>query len=466
LFYKGLAKVFGVPPRGRLHLFLTTPPLKAWASLVNPIGVPMAETRPYPRWALPAVAGLVFLAVCLVYILAPDSVYLGIVSGWGVIPAQFPFLDTHMVLSSRECAALGFDPFLANPCDALNRPVLYSPLMLWGAGPHEISSNMAVGVAVNAAFILSLFCLPRLRQREELALMMLAVLSSASAFAAERGNFELLIFAAAAVAGRLLLHGKAARCGAYGLMLVAALSKFFPAVLFALSLRERPRLFIAVNAVAGAVLALMVGSYRSELKLAAANLPQGFYFGDDFGATIFPYGLAAISPAAPAAAILAGLTAIAFGFAAWLAFRPAVAQAYAAIGEAERVFLAIGCVLMLGAFFAGQSVAYRAIHLIFVLPAFCALARPGQPAICRRLFAASVVVLLFLMWGEFFRLRTVYNWGNWAGEFGFWLLREALWWWLMAVLGGLLIRFVLASEIGRIAATGLASRLPLPRRAS
>ncbi len=43
------------------------------------------------------------------------------------------------------------------------------------------------------------------------------------------------------------------------------------------------------------------------------------------------------------------------------------------VPEAERVFLTIGAALMVGCFLAGQSVSYRAIHLLFVLPALLTL---------------------------------------------------------------------------------------------
>jgi hypothetical protein len=407
--------------------------------------------------AVPILAGGVFALACLAYWLAPESGYLAIVRNWGVIPGPFPFLDTHMVLSSRMCSALGFNPFAANPCDVLGRPFLYSPLMLWGAGPRELAANGVVGLALNAAFILSLFCLPRPRGWDEVVLRALAVLSAATAFAVERGNFELLILVLAAIAGRLLLRGLPARVTGYGLILIAAMCKFFPTVLFAITLRERPRLFIAVNAVAGSALALLVAGYRDELRLAAANLPQHFYFGDMFGAITFPYGLAVPFPAVPSAALLALLVAAAFGFAAWLALNPGTSRAYEKLDNAEQIFLTIGCLLMLGAFFAGQSVAYRAIHLIFVLPGLCGLARAGQPKFCRRFFAATICALLFVMWGEYFRMHTVFGLG-WPVEFGFWVLREACWWWVMSVLAGLLLRFVIESEMARWLAAGFGRR--------
>lgn len=66
------------------------------------------------------------------------------------------------------------------------------------------------------------------------------------------------------------------------------------------------------------------------------------------------------------------------------------------------MFLAIGGLLMVGCFFAGESVAYRGIHLLFVLPAFNTLARTMPSDAGRRLFATTRTLTLFLMWREAF----------------------------------------------------------------
>lgn len=402
------------------------------------------------RFALPAVAAGAFLAGCLVYWLAAKSTYFALLNGWGVVPAGFPFVDTHSVLSARVCSALGIDPYIANPCDVFGRQFEYSPLLLLGAGAHELSANVPLGFALNIVFIFSLFCLPVPRKLSDCGVMTLAVLSSVTAFAAERGNFELLLFAVFAVAGRLAVRrGVAARLLAYGFVLAASFAKFFPAVLMALTLRERPRLFLAINAAAAGLIALFVVSYRADLLVAYGNFPRLDYFGDTFGAVMLPYGLAMLFPGFPAAVALAGLMLAVFVVTMVLARQPALNQAYAGLSEIERMFLAIGGLLIVGCFFAGENVAYRGIHLLFVLPAFNTLARTAPSAAGRRLFSTTRTLTLFLMWREGFHHFAIQLLPS--ALFAWWLAKELAWWWLIAVLAGLVLCFVRDSTMGQAA---------------
>ena len=149
----------------------------------------MKHDRPLARLALPVVAAAAFAFGCLVYWLAAKSTYFAMLNGWGVVPVDYPFIDTHTVLSARVCSALGINPFVDNPCDVLARPFLYSPLFLLGAGAHELGANVPLGFALDGAFILSLLCLPAPRKFADFGVMTLATLSSVTAFAVERGNF-------------------------------------------------------------------------------------------------------------------------------------------------------------------------------------------------------------------------------------------------------------------------------------
>ncbi|MDE2166443.1 MAG: hypothetical protein KGJ66_08910 [Alphaproteobacteria bacterium] len=407
--------------------------------------------------ALPAIAVGAFAFGCAVYWLAAKSTYFAMLYSWGVVPVDYPFIDTHTVLSARVCSALGINPFFHNPCDILVRPFLYSPLFLLGAGTHELGANVPLGFALDGAFILSLLCLPTSRRLADFGVMSLAVLSSVTAFAVERGNFELLLFVMVAIAGRLALaRGAAPRTLAYGLMLLAALTKYFPAVLMAVTLRERPRFFVAINAVAAVAIAAFIIGYRADLLVAYANMPRLDYFGDMFGAVTLPFGLAALIPGFPAAVALAVLAVAVLAAAVALARQPAVAQTYIELPEAERVFLAIGCLLIVGCFFAGQSIAYRGIHLLFVLPALNTLARTMPDRAGRRLFATTRTLTLVLMWREAVH-HFVTLWLP-AALPAWWLAKEVAWWWVIAVLASLTLCFVRHSAMGQIVA-----RLPLPR---
>lgn len=419
----------------------------------------MDRHRPIRRWALPAIAAGAFIAGCAVYWLAAKSTYFAMLYGWGVVPVGSPFVDTQAVLSARACSALGIDPFVNNPCDVLARPFEYSPLFLLGASTHDLRASVPLGFALNISFILSLFCLPPARTLRDFGVMTLAVLSSVTAFAIERGNFELALFVAIAIAGRLALgRGAITRLLAYGLILATAFAKFFPAVLMALTLRERPRLFVAINAVAAALVILFVVGYRHDLLIAYHSFPRMDYFGDMFGAVMLPYGLATLIPGFPAAITFIVLTLSVVVAASAFARQPAVNQAYAELPEAERVFLVLGCLLIVGCFFAGESVAYRGIHLLFVLPVLNTLARTMPSSTGRRFFALTRTITLFLMWREAFHHFAIMLLP--AALPAWWLAKEFAWWWLIAVLAGLTLCFVRDSTIGRIAVQFVVSHRP------
>ncbi len=337
-----------------------------------------------------------------------------------------------------------------NPCDALGRIFLYSPLLLWiGATGIGAAATQVCGQVVDIVFLISLACLPPPRRLSEAAILLFGTLSTATAFAVERANLDLIVFILATGAGVLLLRRRGARIWAYAVIVLAALIKFYPAALLIVSLRERPRLFIAVNAVAALALAVFIGVYHAELALAFAGLPRGYYFHDRFGAADLPYGLATLFPAISPLPVLAALMIAAGSGMAALAFRGKLDAASRLLDPGERTFLVIGCTLMVGCFFTGQSIGYRGVFMLFALPGLFALARLAESAALRALFSVSGFLAIFLLWGEFFRLAIGRATDSLWVNLGFWLGRELAWWWVMGVMGALLLRFVLDSEIGR-----------------
>lgn len=426
----------------------------------------MTKTDRFQRFAVPGAAASIFIALYALHVFGQEALYRALLSSWGIVPFDFPFVDIHGVLSSLECWRQGVDVYVTNPCDVLDRVFFYSPLLLWAA-PLGLgtSDTQAAGLIVDGLFLLSLFALPAPRGPLHSVLMLFGMLSTMTVFGVERANIDLFIFALAALAGVLLLRGPANRIAGFAAIGLAALIKFYPAILLIVSLRERPRLFIAVNAAAAAVLAALAGFYHAEIATALASLPKGHYFQDMFGASNLPYGLAALFPVIPPAPLMAALLAAAGCFAAWLASRPGLRDAWARLGQSETLFLLIGCLLMTGCFFAGGSIGYRGVFLIFTLPGLLALSRSAKTAAIRALFSAAGFLVIFVMWGEFLRLAILRAGASPGINFGFWLCRELAWWWIMGVMGGLLLRFALNSEIGRRLGFALLARSPLPRRA-
>jgi hypothetical protein len=426
----------------------------------------MTKTGPIQRFVVPGTAASIFIVLYGLHALGQEALYRAILSGWGMVPFDFPFVDIHGVLSSLECWRQGVDVYVTNPCDVLSRVFFYSPLLLWVA-PLGLgtSDTQAAGLIVDGLFLLSLFALPAPRGLLHSVLMLFGMLSTMTVFAVERANIDLLIFALATLAAVLLLRAPATRIAGFAAIGLAALIKFYPAILLIVSLRERPRLFIAINAVAATALVSLAGFYHAELAEAFASLPKGHYFQDMFGASNLPYGMAALFPVIPPAPFMAALLAATGCSAVWLACRPGLGDAWPRLDRSESMFLVIGCALMTGCFFAGGSIGYRGVFLIFTLPGLLALSRNAKALAIRTLFSVAGFLVIFVMWGEFLRLAILRAAASPWVNLGFWLGRELAWWWIMGVMGGLLLRFALDSEIGRRLGFALLARNPLPRRA-
>lgn len=193
------------------------------------------------RSVVPAVAATVLVLLCGV--LCFDGYrgqYAALLTILGAAPFPFPFLDAHGVLSAVQCHRLGVDVFAENPCDILGRPLNYSPLwLLLAALPVTTAWTVTTGLALLALFLASLLLLPAGRSWWQVAIITLATISGSVAFALERGNVDLIIFVLTAVVARLVPLRLWLRCVGYAIAVLAALLKFYPAVLLLTAVRER-----------------------------------------------------------------------------------------------------------------------------------------------------------------------------------------------------------------------------------
>ena len=113
--------------------------------------------------------------------------------------------------------------------------------------------------------------------------------------------------------------------------------------------------------------------------------------------------------------------------------------ASAELPSGERVLMVIGGAVIAGCFFAGQSVGYRGIFLLLVMPGLLTLSRSGVREL-RALCLGSAIVIVLLMWGECLRQAL-------DGGFGFWLLRELVWWWTVTFMLALVADFLRESPV-------------------
>lgn len=412
---------------------------------------------PY-RLAPPLAALAAFLGLSALYISGGHQAYAAIIRFWGVTPGAFtPFLDMHGLAAAWECHRLGIDVAVSDPCDLLRRPFNYGPLWLPLAYlAPRFGNGDALGLGCAVLFLLSLFALPPAQSLTEAVWRLAATLSTMVVFALERGNPDLIIFMLALLIALLSARASSLRFAAYALVIVAALLKYYPCVLLALSLRERPARFIAINLAALASAALMAALHWSYLVRGLPLIATGPYFTDLFAAKNLPFGLAQslgaiLGEPAPsrllAFVLYALLTLVCTGLCARILKLVDLRPTLAKLTQQEAVLLTIGGLLVTGCFFAGQSVGYRGIFLLLVLPGLLAVRRHAADRTLHRVVGAASAVLVVLMWEEFFRAKLFlglaahgFSHGTInAARFDFWLARELAWWFLVSVMGAVIV---------------------------
>lgn len=109
----------------------------------------------------------------------------------------------------------------------------------------------------------------------------------------------------------------------------------------------------------------------------------------------------------------------------------------------------LGAVLLVGCFFAGQNIAYRGVFLLLALLGLMKLAHSTK-GFTSPVSGVAAGIAVFLIWGEPFRVAILTALPRAA--LVFWLSRELAWWWLIAVLAGLVLCFARESTMGRFAA--------------
>jgi hypothetical protein len=393
----------------------------------------------------------------------------------GVRPFDYPFADFEAMLAGAQCWRHGIDVYVQNPCDVLGRPHDYSPLWLRLDFLPGIAWNTTIGWALAIGFFLSLAALPPPRNRRAVAIILIALLSPNVAFAVERANVDVVIFLLAVGAGVWFAAGSRQRLGAYGLVLIAGLLKFYPLAVLAMTLREPPRRFVAVNLIAVAILIAFVFYFRTELTAIAANIPGGSPFTDIFGAINLPRGIgfllerghlpmAGAAPGIVWALLLAGAAARIVA----MTRSPERRRALTAGSPAEMTFLILGALLVDGCFFAGQNMGNRGILLLFVMPGLTAIAAAATTPALRRFAWRTSICVAILMWAGAFTWRSgvpsplldsataLMAWRVGIPETTLgtvvaavlWVARELIWWNVAAVLAGFILSFALESETG------------------
>jgi hypothetical protein len=388
------------------------------------------------------IAGLTLLTLFVVLWFGDRDLYARLLAIIGIPPFRYPFLDWEGVSAFIECWRRGVDVYAVDPCDVRGQLFNYSPIWLEARFiPFGAAWRNAIGLSMDAAFVVSLGFVLRPMSWREAAMFTLACVSPAAIYGAERANVDMIVFVMV-VAAAWLTASPGRRVGAYALLLFAGLLKFYPLAALIIALRERPRAFWTVVVVCGAVLAGFVIIYSHELPRVLAAVPPTLWAGVGFGARNLGVGFGALIRPAPLATGLAAATAlVAAGAGVWLARPGAFVKALRALDGRESGLLIIGAALTAGCFFTGWSGTYRAIFLIPAVGGLLAMGREAGPEARRTVLAG---LALFLLWD--LPLRSFALGSGMPMPAVWWLAHELAWWTMAGALAAVLVRLAWDSE--------------------
>lgn len=398
------------------------------------------QARSLRQIAPAAAVGAVFCAIAALWASGNRPVYYAVVNLWQFQTYLFPFLDGEYVVSSVRCLHRGIDVYVSNPCDVHEgTPFDYPPLWgLLGYVPLGANAGLWFSLLSVATFVASLVLLPAARTTAACLLVVLTVLSGYVAFAVERANNEILVFAAAAAGAAAVARSDAWRTAGYGLIYLAGLMKYFPLIGMLAALREGRRMFLLLAGASLAITLPLAAFWHEDIAKSLRAVPIGELTGYTFGSDIVAATIAQVAGLPPDAATALRMAMILCALAAGIVAgtKLPLRDAVAALDRREQAFLLIGALISVGLFFAMRNNLYRAIHLVLAYPSLVALA--GQGRLGWR--GAGIWLVPALLWWDV--LGTLLQAGSdlagipWSG-FLFpvqWQLREIFWWWLMVIL--------------------------------
>jgi hypothetical protein len=404
------------------------------------------------RLVIPATVLLLYAALAALWHRGPHSAYFTILRLFGFEPFRFPFLDIYAVLAAVQCRHLGIDVYSINPCDALGRPHVYSPLWLRVVpGFFNTSWTTICGITLGLVFIMSLAALCRPVSRREVLLMALVAISPMTVYALERANNDLVVFLLTVVSVALIRTRRTARWSGYALFLFAGLLKYYPLVLLAMIAREQRRDAIGFAAIALTILAVLVICNRAEIAAALAIIPKPSYFADSFAAANLAFGLGEILAFPFARGIAASLLAILAMVtgARILRLVHVIDQARIDWTTFAADCLIAGALLLTACFFAAQNVYYRGVYFVLIMPGLLQLRRGAATGEAHRLLSLVLAAIIFVTWEEPLH-RSVHlvaaslRFGSVGPriEVLYWLARELVWWWLIASLAAIALCYM------------------------
>lgn len=414
---------------------------------------------------VPVLIGIAVFAFMSGLYAADHQLYLAILRAVGMSPQNIAFIDSQFLYAAKKCWDLGYNVYKEVPCYPIPGQYSYSPLWLrldFLPDDNDVS-RISIGMATDILFILSVATLPSPRTWRESVLMTMALVSTSVIFALERNNVDVWMFLLIVAAGHLLTSTGHRRWTGYGLFLLAGLLKYYPITLLILAIKEKPKQFLAIMAMAGCIGGAFLFLYHSEIANSFANVPRHHPFGDMVGIINLPLTIATMTPAftnsssTPNSLITPSLRLILTGLLVVLAIRmsrrPGFVSAWRQLPASDKIWLSIGCIVMSGCYLMAQNVSYRLIYMLITLSGLLAFRRTSTEARTRELITLAAVLIVPTMWMEGIRhwvdiaIRQ-FHIGHADGVlivFLAWLFRELTWLYLATIMLAIVAESIMQS---------------------
>jgi len=432
---------------------------------------PTFEFDDVPKFGLALFAILVMYYGCLFFSWSHyPEIYFRSMLSLGVFAWKSPFLDAIAVLSWSDCHHAGINVLLSNPCDPLDRPLGYSPVLLdlplyW----LGVRNAIPVGIGLDFAFLITLPFTLRPAAPRAFLIATMACFSPSVVYALERGNLDVFCFILIAGSTLCATKGRAPRLVSYWFYLAVGLLKFYPLVLLGLIVRERPRFALTFGFGAITILIALGAHYWSVLMRTLPPVAHGtmailttsHYLAQMFGGLLLPFGVADFFrlPHTVGVIMFVALLIVTALGAVSLARRFKPELSVADWDRPNCLLLVVGAVLIVGCFVAGPSLDYRAIFLLLVIPGLLELQSRTRNRGVSLVGHYAVYAVLLCLWQQFIEISLI-RFGiidpNLMSGLIFLLVREMVWWGLVCILTALIGIYVLQTllwhplRIGRV----------------
>jgi hypothetical protein len=403
-----------------------------------------------------------------------QALYRDLVWAYGVAAEQWLFLDLEVVLSWAECHRLGYDVMSVNPCDVYGRLSLYSPLL--PLLPLRMRDLFPLGVALDALYFVVVALVLRPASFPRLVLSAVVALSTASFFAVDRANLDVLVFILGALAAWCSVRSAKARLVGYALLSLAGLLKFYPFAALITLLREGERRALAIGGIVAAGLAILGAEFWADLVRVPSLMPRLPPYHDVYGISIFGFGAAQFFalPDALVPLLTAPLLVAALAAAIWF-YRSVIREPRLIDWDGvDMRLLLVGATFVVACFFASNNVGYRQILLILCVPGLIQIRRATLRAGTRIAMTVALAALIYRLCEMSveqvinFVLDSLGLLDLLQNTFGIltWVLRELAWWWMVAIFAAFIAHFATHSTLYEGAAGRWFRRPPLSGRAA